>query len=113
MNKDKQLNSIQNQIKDIRNKIVNLGNFRTGSLSVQYNVCGKANCKCKDKVNPQKHGPYNQLGFTFKGKHTTSFIKEENLEAVKSELANYKTMRALVKKWVELENELAILRIKK
>jgi hypothetical protein len=33
-----------------------LGDMRPGSLSTQYNVCGKLGCRCKADP-PQKHGP--------------------------------------------------------
>ena len=42
--------------------------MKPDSINEQYNVCGSPNCKCKDKKNPQKHGPYYYLSFTFKGK---------------------------------------------
>ena len=44
-----------------------------GSLREQYNVCGKAGCRCKDPKKPQKHGPYYQLSYTWRGKSSTPF----------------------------------------
>jgi hypothetical protein len=43
-----------------------LGPMRPGSLSRQYNVCGKPGCRCKDPKNPRRHGPYDQLNYAFR-----------------------------------------------
>jgi len=45
----------------IKAELAALGEMRPGSLSRQYNVCGKPNCRCKDPQNPQRHGPCYQL----------------------------------------------------
>ena len=81
-----------------------------GSLSMQYNVCGSKNCKCKDKENPQKHGPYYQLSFTIRGKSVTRFIREEVVEDCKQHLANYKIFKDLTTEWRHLAAEHAKLK---
>ena len=47
------INKLQKKIESIQKKLIGLGVFRSGSISEQYNVCGKKDCKCKDKKNPQ------------------------------------------------------------
>lgn len=42
-----------------------------GTVGEHYNVCGKTPCRCKDKDNPQKHGPYYQLSYNLKGKNSS------------------------------------------
>ncbi len=80
---------------EVKTKILDLGIMHPGSISKQYNVCGKKGCKCKDKDNPQKHGPYYQLSYSIRGKSSSVFIKEENLiEAVKR-IDNYKKFKEL------------------
>jgi hypothetical protein len=54
----------QQQIDQIKQELLALGDMRPGALSEQYNVCGKPNCRCKDPRKPQKHGPYYQLSYT-------------------------------------------------
>ena len=83
-----------------------------GSLSTQYNVCGNPNCACKDPVNPKKHGPYNQLSFSRKGKSSTRFIKETDLEQVQQQIRNYKKFKLLSEEWIDISIEIAKLRKK-
>ena len=100
----------QARIRRIQQRLSELGAMRPGSLSRQYNVCGNPQCRCKDPVKPKKHGPYHQLGYYSRGKHTTEFIKEEELREVKKLLRNYKTIDQLTKEWVQLSVEIAKLK---
>ena len=54
-----------------------------GTLEKYYNVCGKAGCRCKDKNNPRKHGPYYRLSYSIKGKNSCIFIRKEDVKAIK------------------------------
>ena len=73
--------SLEARIETLKQAIIRLGDLRPGKLSQQYNVCGKADCRCKADP-PQKHGPYYQLSFTRKGKSSTQFVREEDLAVV-------------------------------
>ena len=42
------------RIEEIKSQLGKMKNFRAGSLSEQYNVCGKAGCQCKDEKKSQK-----------------------------------------------------------
>ena len=66
-----------------------------GSISEQYSVCGKRNCRCRAKLNPQKHGPHYQLSYTLGGKSSSMFIKENDVEAVYNMTAAYRRLRLL------------------
>src|SRR5260370_1765574 len=77
-----------------------------GSLSEQYNVCGKPGCRCKDLKNPQKHGPYHKLSFTWRGQGGTRFVRAERLAEMRQKLANYKRFRELSDERVHLTVEL-------
>lgn len=65
-----------------------------GTLEEHYNVCGKAQCRCKDKVNPQKHGPYYRLSYSLKGKNSSVFVKSEDAPAVLEMTDNYRESRS-------------------
>ena len=95
------IKSIQKRISQIKEELSCLSEFKIGSLSKQWNVCGNPKCKCKDKSNPQKHGPYNKLSYTWKGISKTEFIKEEHLDEVNSKLSLYKDFRKLTDEWVD------------
>jgi hypothetical protein len=90
------------QIAQIKRQLQALGPMRPGSLSRQYNVCGKPGCRCKDPKNPRRHGPYYQLNYVFRGKKTSKFIPKEMLGRVRAELANYKNFRRLTDRWIGL-----------
>ena len=72
-----------------------LGPILPGSISEQYSVCGKSNCHCQDKLNPQKHGPRYQLSYTIGGKSSSMYIKEKDFEVVNNMTASYRRLRLL------------------
>jgi Family of unknown function (DUF6788) len=83
------------KIKALIGEIVNLGAVLPGSVSKKHNVCGKKECRCKDPVNPRKHGPYNHLSYTIAGKSSSKFIKDEDLSAVLKMQASFKRLREI------------------
>jgi hypothetical protein len=93
---------IQRRIAQLRQQLTELEPMHPGSLSAHYNVCGKPGCRCKDAKNPQKHGPYYQLSFTWRGKSHTRFVRAERLAEVRRKIANYKRFRELTDEWVDL-----------
>ena len=97
---------LQIKIETLRNELRNLGTVLPGKVGQQYNVCGKADCRCKDPVNPQKHGPYNQLSYSLKGKGSTKFIRPEDVEFVKGGNSNWARMKELEKEIGEAALEL-------
>ena len=102
--------SLERQIEKIKRELLELEDLRPGSLSKQYTVCGNPNCKCKD-TPPKKHGPYYQLSSTRKGKSRSKFVRKEDLAAVRTQLTNYAKLRKLTEQWIDLAEELAILRV--
>jgi hypothetical protein len=104
------IQQIEPRIQRIKTQLAALGEMRPGSLSKQYNVCGKPGCRCKDPENPQRHGPYYQLSWVHRGKSTTQFIRRPFVPQVKAQLATYKTFRQLTEEWVELALQAAKLR---
>jgi hypothetical protein len=84
-----------NSIEHILKKIKEIGPVLPGNLETIYNVCGKAGCRCKDKQNPQKHGPYHRLSYSIAGRNSSMFVKEDDVENVKDMVKNYKKLREL------------------
>ena len=102
--------SLEARIENLKQAIVRLGDLRPGKLSQQYNVCGKADCRCKADP-PQKHGPYYQLSFTRNGKSSTQFVRKEDLAVVRQQLSNYQRLRELIDRWITLGMELSRLKL--
>jgi hypothetical protein len=96
------LQQLEQRIQSIKTQLASLGDMRPGSLSQQYNVCGKPRCRCKDPVHPRRHGPYYQLSWVHQGKSTTQFIRRPCVPQVKAELANFKKFRQLTEHWITL-----------
>jgi hypothetical protein len=96
---------IDRRIEEIKTELTALGRIHPGSLSRQYNVCGSPGCRCKDPKHPRKHGPYNQLSWTWRGKSRTAFVKEEELAEMEQQVRNYRRFRELVDEWVDLAVE--------
>src|SRR5919198_1516505 len=76
---------LEQRIHSIKHEIAALGDLRPGALSLQYNVCGSPSCRCKADP-PLKHGPYPQVSFTWHGKSTTQFVREDDVEEVRQQL---------------------------
>ena len=101
------IQKLEQRIQQIKAELAGLGEMRPGSLSKQYNVCGKPNCRCKDPQNPQRHGPYYQLSWFHRGKSTTQFIRSPLLPQVRAQIATYNQFRKLTDQWVNLALRLA------
>ncbi len=106
------LQSLEAKIAQIKQEITGLGaDLRPGLLTQQYNVCGKAGCRCK-ATPPQRHGPYYQLSFTRKGKSRTQFVKREDLPLLQQQVRNYQRLKTLMDRWVALGMALSQLRLR-
>ena len=86
----------------IQAALLALGPIHPGSLSPQYNVCGTPGCACKDPKQPQKHGPYHQLSYTWRGKSTTRFVRPGRVAILEAKLARYQRFRELSVEWVDV-----------
>jgi hypothetical protein len=78
--------------------LTELGALRPGTLSVQYR-------------NPsERKTPFHQISYTRKGKGRSEYVRQENLPAVRREVAAYKTFRRVVEQIVDLSLEASRLR---
>ena len=82
-------------VERLKRKLIDLGPILPGSLSEQWNVCGTPGCKCKDTVNPQKHGPYYQLSFSVKGRSSSMFIKKKDVVEARKRVKRYQEFKGL------------------
>lgn len=112
MNANQRIQTIEQQIEKLKARLLALDDLRPGSLSRQYNVCGKPGCRCKDHHRPKRHGPYHQLNYVYRGKKTSQFVRAADLAQVRAELANFKTFRRLIDQWVGLALKRAQLKLR-
>ncbi len=106
------LHTLTARIGQIKRAITALGPLRPGTLSQQFNVCGKPACRCKADP-PRKHGPYHQLSFTWRGRSSSLFVRRANLDTVQEQLRNYRRLRELVDEWISVGMQIAELQLKK
>lgn len=91
---------VDESVKEIKKKITKLGPMLPGKIKPQWTQCKVKGCRCMDEVNPQKHGPYNQLSFTFAGKSSTMNIKDDDLVVAQKYIENFKEFKELSQKLV-------------
>jgi hypothetical protein len=82
-------------VTELKAELAALGPVLPGSISKQWNVCGKPGCRCKDPKRPRRHGPYYQLSFTVAGRSSTLFLRPEELAAARQCLRRYRRFREL------------------
>lgn len=111
MNQKDPLKRLNQQIEDIKQKLLELGPIHPGSTTNQYHACGNPSCRCHDPANPKKHGPYTKLTYSHDGKSHCRFVRPESAEDLKQRLQNYKTFRDLTAQWVKLAIEAGTLEI--
>jgi len=102
--------ALEARIERLKAAIAAVGDLRPGTLSQQYNVCGKPDCRCK-ATPPKKHGPYFQLSFTWQGKSQSQFVRREDVPMVRQQVRNYQRLRTLVDRWIGAAMELSRLRL--
>ena len=89
------------RIKKLEDSLAAIGPMLPGGITEQWNVCGKAGCKCKDPKNPKRHGPYFQLSFTIGGKSSSMFIKREDVARARTYVKNHARFKALTAQLLE------------
>ncbi len=87
--------TIEAEINKTKKALRELGHMHPGSLSKQKRSRG---------------GEYYQLSYSHRGKGHTMYVRPEDVPDVTRELKNYRTFRSLIRRWIELEIELAKLR---
>ncbi len=102
MNPTPQRDALQRKIKTIQQALRTLGPMHPGSLSRQYQVCGRAGCRCMNPEHPHRHGPYHKLSYVHRGKPVCRFVRAACVTELTRRLATYKTFRKLIDQWIEL-----------
>ena len=86
------------------------GDFRRGSISVNYRRCGKTTCACAKPDHPG-HGPQYLLTTKVNGKTLAKNLHfGPELEKVEQELVNHQNFRELVKNIVTINEQICDLK---
>lgn len=87
-----------------------LGDMRSGSLSLRYQKCGKHPCVCHEPKHPG-HGPIYSFSHSVEGKTRIRNYKEgPALKKLLRELENYERFRELSRELVAVSDKISELR---
>lgn len=96
------IEDLEAQREGLYEQLAQVGDFRRGSVSQNWRRCGKANCACAGPDHPG-HGPRmlwtRSLGG---GKSRARQLRAEEVEKVRSELAEYHHFASLSEALVEV-----------
>ena len=90
---------------NLRDQILQVDDFRPGSLVENYRRCGKPTCHCA-KEGERGHGPHWLLTRAVAGKTVTRIIPPEAVEETRKQIAEYRRFRELVRELVETNDQL-------
>ena len=93
---------LEAEIGNIQKELLALGPMHPGSISNQYQVCGRAGCRCGDPKHPQRHGPYHKLAYVYRGRPVCRFVRAGTETLLQERLAVYKRFRQLMDRWIDL-----------
>lgn len=78
-------------------QLMELSPLCSGSLHEQYLTCGKKQCRCHDRQDPQRHGPYYLWIRRMGGKQVNRTLRPgPELERVRKGIANYQKLQRLL-----------------
>lgn len=107
---EKTLGSLEMKRKSLYQKLEEMGDFRRGTISVNYRRCGKENCICTEPGHPG-HGPQYLWNTTIKGESYAKNLKlGPELRKYMEETANYRNFLKLCEELVELSEKVCDLR---
>lgn len=94
--------AVQQKIEAIQKNLLSLGPMHPGSISRQFQVCGRPGCRCQHPTKPRRHGPYAKLAFVHRGKKVCRFVRAQCIQQIQTHLVTYKRFRQLTNRWIEL-----------
>lgn len=104
------LEGLEQKRRHLYQQLQNLGDFRPGTISVNYRKCGKPNCTCAQPGHPG-HGPQYLWNTTQKGKSRAQSLRlGPEVEKVAQELETYGRFVNLCGQLVEVNEQICRLR---
>ena len=104
------LEGLEEKRKTLYRQMGEIGDFRRGTISVNYRKCGKKNCACAKPGHPG-HGPQYLWNTTIKGRSYGKNLKlGPELRKYMEEINNHRRFLSLGKELVELNEKVCDLR---
>jgi hypothetical protein len=100
------LNTLEQRRSDILSRMVQLGDFRSGSITAIQGRCGKSNCRCHRPGQPG-HGPNFRLTRKINGKTISeSFSSAAELRKAQREVEAFHRFRQLSQELLEVNEKI-------
>ena len=100
------LNTLEQHRSDILTRILQLGDFRSGSITAIKGRCGKSNCRCHQPGQPG-HGPNFRLTRKVDGKTVSeSFSSAVELRKAQREVEAFHRFRQLSQDLLEVNEKI-------
>jgi hypothetical protein len=104
------LKNLEDEKKNIFRKLEKVGDFRRGTISVNYRKCGKSNCICNKEGHPG-HGPQYLWNATIKGKSLAKNLSMgAELEKYTVETDNYRKFTQVCEEIVQVNEKVCGIR---
>ncbi len=104
------LKNFEQKRRSLYRQLEELGDFRRGTISVNYRKCGKKNCICYREGHPG-HGPQYLWNTTIKGKSYAKNLKlGPELQKFDNETSNYRKHIELSGEIVKVNEQICDLR---
>lgn len=105
-----QLSDLEAKREELWKALSQVGDMRSGSLSMRYQKCGKHPCVCHEPHHPG-HGPIYSFSRVVDGKTKIRNYKEgPELKKLVTELENYERFRELSRELIALSDTMSELR---
>ena len=107
---DQSLHDLELRRKELFRQRENLGDFRRGTISVNYRKCGKKNCACARKDHPG-HGPQYLWNASIGGKtRARNLPLGPELEKVETEVETYQAFVRLTQELIAINDRICQMR---
>ncbi|MEK7118673.1 MAG: DUF6788 family protein [Patescibacteria group bacterium] len=104
------IEELEKRRRDLYQQMQSLGDFRPGTISVNFRKCGKLRCVCAQPGHPG-HGPQYLWNTTSGGQSRAQNLPlGPELEKARNELENHKTFQGLCREAVEINENICMLR---
>lgn len=100
------LERLEHKRASLYKRLMQLGDFRRGIISINYRKCGKKNCACAKEGHPG-HGPRYMWNTTIKGKSYAKTVRlGPEMEKYLKEISNYHEFLNLSEEIVQVNEKI-------